>query len=385
MNKYVIFIFSASLLFLNACGGGSSRETASVGERGGLISSKLVSSKRTPLLPYKVDAYKIIYGTVDANNTPIRASGLLTIPQKSSGSKSPLLSYQHGTIFLNNQAPSISAISINGIMTLSATGFIVSAPDYIGYGESSAKMHPYIHADSLANASIDMLRASKKFLRQHNININPQLFLTGYSEGGYATLALQKKLQESHGNEFTVTASAAAAGPFDLSETAKILANRTTNTKPAFMSFVLKAYDDTYKLNKVTEMYQTQFVNTINTHFDGKHSSSSINASLSHTTSDLFNAPFLNTLQGAGPHAIKDKFALNDIYDWKPTAPTRFYHSKNDGIVPYSNSQKAVDTMRANGATEISFDDCPLNTHTDCAVPYVLNTLNFFLGYARDL
>lgn len=385
MNKLVIFIFSVSLFSLSACGGGSSGKTPSVGERGGLISSKLVSSKRTLLLPYKVDAYKIIYGTVDANNTPIRASGLLTIPQKSSGAKSPLLSYQHGTIFLNNQAPSISATSINGIMTLSGTGFIVSAPDYIGYGESAAKMHPYIHADSLASASIDMLRASKAFLQQHNIKTNSQLFLTGYSEGGYATLALQQKLQESHSSEFTVTASAAAAGPFDLSETAKILANRTTNTKPAFMSFVLKTYDDTYKLNKVSEMYQAPFVGVINTHFDGNHSSSSISANLSHTTSELFNAPFLSALQGADQHVIKDKLALNNIYDWKPTAPTRFYHSPNDGIVPYSNSQKAVDTMRSNGATNISFDDCPLNTHTECAVPYVLNTLNFFLGFANDL
>lgn len=385
MNQYVIFIFSASLLFLNACGGGSSSKTPSIGERGGLISSKLVSSKQTLLLPYKVDAYKIIYSTVDTNNSPIRASGLLTIPQKNSGAKSPLLSYQHGTIFLNNQAPSISATSIYGIMTLSGTGFIVSAPDYIGYGESAAKMHPYIHADSLANTSIDMLRASKKFLHQHNIKTNSQLFLTGYSEGGYATLALQKKLQESHGGEFTVTASAAAAGPFDLSETTKILANRPTNLKPAFMNFALKSYNDTYKLNKISEMYQAPFVSVINTHFDGNHSSSSINANLSHTTSNLFNAPFLSTLQGKGQHVIKDKLALNNIYDWKPTAPIRFYHSQNDEIVPYSNSQKALDTMTNNGASNISLVDCPLDTHTQCAISYVLDTLNFFLGYANDL
>ena len=315
----------------------------------------------------------------------IKASGLLAIPQKNLSEKSPLLSYQHGTIFLDSEAPSISATSIGGITSLSGTGFIVSAPDYIGYGESASKIHPYLHADSLASTSIDMLRASKELLNQKNVKLNNQLFLTGYSEGGYATLALQKKLQESHSNEFTITASAAAAGPFDLTETTKTLANKTTNSKPAFISFLLKAYDSIYQLNKITEMYQAQYVNIINTHFDGQHSGSTITSNLSHTTSELFNAPFLNTLQGSGQHVIKDKLALNNIYDWKPTAPTRFYHSQNDEVVPYHNAQKALATMQANGAPNISLADCPLNTHVECAVPYVLNTINFFSNYAHDL
>jgi pimeloyl-ACP methyl ester carboxylesterase len=385
MNKLTLIFSTLFLsLLLNACGGSSS-SSIPAGARGGLISASLISSKKVLLLPYKVDAYKIIYSTVDANGSPIKASGLLAIPQKTTTKKSPFLSYQHGTIFLDSQAPSISATSISGISTLSGMGFVVSAPDYIGYGESSSIMHPYIHADSLANASIDMLRASKNFLQQKSIKLNSQLFLTGYSEGGYATLALQKKLQESHTDEFTVTASAAAAGPFDLTETAKTIANKANNPKPAFMSFVLKAYDDIYQLNKVSEMFQSPYINIVNTYFDGTHSSSSINSGLNHTTMELFNSPFLTALQGSAQHSIKDKLTLNNIYDWKPTAPTRFYHSLNDEIVPYHNAQKAFNTMTANGAIDVTLKTCPSDTHASCAVPYVFDTLDFFSRFSHDL
>ena len=393
MKIHFLIVNLLALFLLSACGGGENGFTPA-GEnpddyRGTLLSSKLVGTKSaTFLIPYSVKAYKIIYNTIDVNGNKITASGLLGIPQKANAAKSPLLSYQHGTIFLDKQAPSISSSSANAIMTFAGTGYIISAPDFIGYGESAGQIHPYIHANSLASASLDMIKASKVFLQKNNIRTNNQLFLAGYSEGGYATLALQKAIQKNNANtagEFTVTASAAGAGPYDLTETTKILANKATNENPAYMSFLLKAYDTIYNLNKISDIYQAQYNNAINTVFDGNHSSSTINNSLTTTTENLFKPTFLEALRGAGDHIIKEKLALNNIYDWKPTAPTRFYHSPNDEVVPYSNSQKALATMRANGATNIDLGDCFLNTHVQCAIPYVIDTLSFFDNYVNDL
>ena len=121
---------------------------------------------------------------------------MLSVPKKAQGAKSPLLSYQHGTIFTDDKAPSNDSDSIEGIGVLAGSGYIVSSPDYLGYAESTSILHPYVHADSLASASIDMLRASKAFLASQNVEINNQLFLAGYSEGGYATIALQRELQK---------------------------------------------------------------------------------------------------------------------------------------------------------------------------------------------
>ena len=385
-RTYLIFVL---ILFSAACGGGSTTPSSGANNptslyRGQLIRASLLNNDAQSIT-YNVNAYKIIYATPDVNNKLIKASGLLAIPQKAPSEKSPLLSYQHGTKFLNKDAPSLSTSSISGIKSLASTGYIVSAPDYIGYGESASQIHPYIHADSLASTSIDMLRASKTFLKKNNIKLNSQLFLTGYSEGGYATIALQKAIKEKHPGEFKVTASSAGAGPYDLTETAKILSNKVSNSKPSYMSFLLKAYDETYRLNVISEMYQTPYVAIVNRSFDGKHSGGEIDRSLNHTTAELFKAPFLNALQGNGNHVMLDKLAENNLYDWKPLAPTRFYHSPHDETVPYANSRKAFDTMIKNGAENISLQDCFLNTHVSCAIPYVLDTLTYFSRYANDL
>jgi pimeloyl-ACP methyl ester carboxylesterase len=82
---------------------------------------------------------------------------------------------------------------------LAGLGYIAVLPDYIGYGDSTAKLHPYLHASTLASATVDMNRAARTFLALPDINMarNGQFFLTGYSEGGYATLATQRPMQQS--------------------------------------------------------------------------------------------------------------------------------------------------------------------------------------------
>ncbi len=375
---------------LSACGGGSSSLTTTdpitpTQERGDLVSSSLISTIQSILLPYSVNSYKIVYYTVGTNGDILKASGLLSIPVKGANAKSPLLSYQHGTIFLDSRAPSVDASSIEGIATLSGNGYIVSSPDFLGYAESTQVIHPYIHRESLASASIDMLKASQQYLANNNIATNDQLFLVGYSEGGYATMAMQKELQENFSSEYTVTASAPGAGPFHLSETAKILANKVTNEDPSYLSFVIKTYDETYGLNKIDEIYQAPYRTIINTYFDSTYSSGEIDAALSHTTSALFEPTFLSLLRGDGAHVLKDKLAENNIYDWAPTAPTRLYHGPLDEVVPYENASIAYQTMDANGATDVSLGICPLSTHVLCAGTYILDTLSFFSSRVEDL
>lgn len=391
-NKVTLFSCLLSiLLLLSACGGGSSNNfvepepTIPELTRGGLISSTFIGNNQILFRPYSVDSYKIVYSTVDTENNQINASGLLSIPKKAQGAKSPLVSYQHGTIFTDARAPSNDTSSIEGIGILAGAGYIVSSPDYLGYAESTSIIHPYVHAESLASASIDMLRASKEFLTNQSIQINDQLFLAGYSEGGYATIALQRELQNNFSTEFTITASAAGAGPYSLLESAKFFANLPTNNSPSYMSFVIKAYDSVYSLDKIDEIYQAPFRSAINSSFDGSKSGSQIDALLTSTTADLFEPEFLAILQGSESHPLKDALALNNVFDWSPSAPTRFYHGVQDEIVPYSNTTKAIETMQANGATDVSLRTCPLTTHVACAVPYVLDALSFLNTYANDL
>ena len=80
-------------------------------------------------------------------------------------------------------------------------------------------IHPYVHWESEATASIDLIRASREFLMDSlEIWDNNQLFLTGYSQGGHSTMAIHKYIKVNNlQSEFNVVASAPMSGPYALS------------------------------------------------------------------------------------------------------------------------------------------------------------------------
>jgi acetyl esterase/lipase len=380
---------------LSACGGGSGGGFGPGGQksRGELVSVTTVSgrskSEISLLSKYGVDAYKLVYASVDAEGNPVELSGLLAVPRKPAEDKSPIFSFQHGTTFLNVDVPSLNDSTSDASILFASFGYIMVLPDYLGYGESVTKLHPYLHAETLASASLDMLRASQEHLQSLGVQTNGQLFLGGYSEGGYATLALQKDIQENHGGEFTITASAPGAGPYDLTSTMQFFMDKDIIEDIQYPSFVIKAYDHTYGLNEISNIYRPQYVDAINSAFFGNQSGGSIKRMLTTVTANLFTASFLQDVRGTQGHVLKDKLAENNLYDWTPTAPTRFFHGQDDELVPYANTVTAVNTMTANGATNISLKNCRVfgmaTTHGNCALPYLEDTIDFFRGYAQDL
>ena len=62
-----------------------------------------------------------------------------------------------------------------------------------------------------------MLIAMQELNKQLSVKTNEQLFLTGYSQGGHACMATQKKLEEEYTNQFTITASSPMSGAYDIS------------------------------------------------------------------------------------------------------------------------------------------------------------------------
>ncbi|MGV6810344.1 MAG: alpha/beta hydrolase family protein, partial [bacterium] len=145
---------------------------------------------------YDVEAFQLNYLTVDGRGALTEASALITLPQKSPLKRSPLLSFQHGTVFYNAEAPTSIFDETAPEVVTASLGYIVLSADYIGYGASLGKEHPYLLAHPSANAVIDLFSAAKTWLDFHDYPYQPQLFLTGYSEGGYVTMATHKIMQE---------------------------------------------------------------------------------------------------------------------------------------------------------------------------------------------
>jgi dienelactone hydrolase len=93
-------------------------------------------------------------------------------------------------------------------------GAVVAVPDYVGYGHSSHHKHPYQHKENTAQSTYDFLLASQEYLKRKRIETNGDLFLTGYSQGGHATMALHQKIEKE--NQLRVTHSISGAGAYNV-------------------------------------------------------------------------------------------------------------------------------------------------------------------------
>lgn len=162
-----------------------------------------------------VTLYRVTYPSVipERGNAPTRATGLLAIPD--GGERSlPLLSYQHGTVYGKEQVPSFPDQSPETALALAAfagQGYLVIGADYFGMG-GSAEKQGYLVKASHQQATFDMLGASRAVLAQMAITPT-KLFLGGWSQGGFVTMALLEKLEASG---VPVTAAATASAPVDV-------------------------------------------------------------------------------------------------------------------------------------------------------------------------
>ncbi|MCB1989509.1 MAG: hypothetical protein KDE69_14460, partial [Burkholderiaceae bacterium] len=174
---------AAAWIVLAACGGGSDdgpgvvQPPANPAGRGQLLASSPLGaiapaeiaaalaqdgSHVQGVVPrYSVVSWRLEYTTLDANGGEVRASGLISVPQKPAGSASPVLSYQHGTIFRDAEAPSNNAVPGEVSVVLASLGYVVVAPDYVGFGASRGTLHPYLLSAPTAAAVVDLLTASK--------------------------------------------------------------------------------------------------------------------------------------------------------------------------------------------------------------------------------
>lgn len=328
------------------------------------------------LTKYNVKVYKITYKTKDLNNNDIQASGAVIIPVTTD--KIAIVSYQHGTIREDREAPSnFARDSEAGLLSplFASIGYIISAPDYLGYGDSKQLPHPYEHRQSLATASIDMLRATREFCQQQGINVSEKLFLTGYSLGGFATMSMQKMMEDQFANEFKITASVMGAGAYNKTAFSQYVLSQNTNL--SFVNnyiWVLQTYNAVYGLNRPLNTIFTE-PNAARIQQQGPFASN-----ISQNPQELFLPAFrtgiVNGTDAAFMNALKD----NDVFDWQPRVPTLLVHGRSDDFVIPLNSQTAFDAMRRRGATNIELALVDGN-HFSAVTPYVLQMYGFFFRF----
>jgi len=138
---------------------------------------------------YGIMVLKITYNTT-FNGEDKMASGLVCVPIGEG--EFPVISYQNGTNTLHSNAPSENPDRDLYMMLefIASAGFVISIPDYLGFGSSDNMFHPYLHEESTVQSVIDMMRAVREFAVTEDIILKNEFYITGYSMGGWATMQL---------------------------------------------------------------------------------------------------------------------------------------------------------------------------------------------------
>jgi predicted esterase len=327
------------------------------------------------LVKYDVEFYKLTYKTT-YKASEILVSGLLGVPKNVAGMPS-LLSAQHGTMFKATEAPSNFPATFTGFELFAAGGFVTVIPDFIGYGVSQSVPHPYYDQQYSGRTVIDMIKAAKFYLSQQNIPISNRLFLIGYSEGGYVTMAAQKEIETDESNNLSLTAAAEGAGGYDLNGMLSQVANSKTYSAPSYLALLINGYNKTYEWSRsYTDFFQQPYADRVPTLLNGTKNRGEIDKQLSSSTSTLFNPTFYaNLVSATGEMALKQKLTANSFLDWIPKSPTRLFHGTADEAVFYQTSVNTFNRFKAAGATNVEFFTIQNGTHESTVQPMIQNVL----------
>ena len=187
----------------------------------GFFGTQLLTNAGTPKCG--IDFYHFEYGTVGAANEQATASGGILVPTGSDPACTgprPVLLYGHGSS-LSQYVNMADISSANPYLPTTAEiealfvaqGYIVVAPNYVGYDTSTLPYHPEHIAAQNGQDMINALIAARKSFSNLSTPVidNGKLFLSGYSEGGYVTMATHRAMQAAG---ITVTASVPQSGDY---------------------------------------------------------------------------------------------------------------------------------------------------------------------------
>ena len=327
-----------------------------------------------------VKAYSIEYYTTDIDGELIIVSGLVAFPSPAAV-EYPVVQYHHGTQFNNEDVPSNpdrSKEAIGCMAVFAGHGYITSLPDYIGQGKSKVK-HPYLHIESEATSGADMLKAVKELCGELAVKNNSKLFILGLSQGGQATMAVQKYLETADSEQpFNLTASTPVAGPYDLPKAWDFWFTNPPGCSPLAAHLTL-AYRYIYGFtDTLSELFLPPYDSQILSIDDGTHNGEEMYAMLPDTMEGLLQPDFINEVN-AKTHPFYDAMEDNIIDNFAPTTPTRLYHGKDDELVPYSYSVDSCNKMKALGAVDIEVVDVGSGySHVGSFVPSIVRAKFWF-------
>lgn len=334
---------------------------------------------------YDVDVYKVVYET-SLNGKNVNASGLICLP--SEPGEYPLLSFQNGTNTVNAYCPSnfITNPSYQLVEFMASMGFIVLFPDYPGFGESSSFVHPYLVKEPTVTSVVDMLYAAKEACEFEFPGIIPdnEVYLMGYSQGGWATLAVHKALEMEYNADFKPTGTVCGAGPYNLSNLFTGMVSTTTYPMPSYIGYIVNAYSSYGQFtNPVTDILNEPYAGKLGSLYTGTLSLDQINSQLTTSVSGLIRPEFLSGYTTSASYSsVRSSLVNNSIIAWKTLVPLYFFHGQADTQVSVTSTEQIYTGMITAGSAETIVHKMlfPGLDHSDGIVPCMTEGIKFLMS-----
>lgn len=338
-----------------------------------------------PYISMTVDIYKVIYKT-EVEGNEINASGLLCVPSESGDY--PLFSFQNGTNTMNDYAPSeyVTNPAYQFVEIIASMGFVVVIPDYPGFGESTDIAHPYLIKEPTVRSVVDMLYAVKEMIPEElpDLTIKDELYIMGYSQGGWATLALHKALELDYSADFNLKGSVCGAGPYNLNLIFERMAGIDTYPMPVYPGYIINAFSvyDQFT-NPVSDILKEPYATRLPDLYKGTLSSDQINSQLTTSVPDLFTSGFLSGFSTDEKYAtVRSSLTGNSIAAWNTAIPLFLIHGGGDTTVDPISTENIYNDMIQSGtpAQIIKKEILPGLDHGDAVVPAMIKGVEFIIS-----
>lgn len=337
--------------------------------------------------------YVVSYKSIDYENKPITLSGAITIPCLDGNPKiNGLIVDSHPTVPVSD-APS-KGFDITSIPAI--IGLAEFEPDLIGMGLTENKIMDYHCRHLVGRNTADGVTAFIDILNE-KLDIdtcNMQLFNTGYSQGGYDSMAFLRYMEQDATNEekalINITKTYSGSGTYS----PQILFEEAIKKeKFGSIEYILMAvitmfnyHPDVFKnitMNDILTDYGMEFIDPINSHNDYqlsliKNRRDANNEVMGNVPSNIFKIDNINTDPDVISAINKCFDDENLLKDWMPKGNLYIAYTLSDELVNPKCSLKAIET----------FKDLPnffamrslKKDHGSAAIDYYLSTLTDIKG-----
>jgi pimeloyl-ACP methyl ester carboxylesterase len=309
--------------------------------------------------------FPVAYWSTDPQGDSLLVSGRVYLPKRRY--LNGIMIACHYTITSDMEAPS-NMLSMESLFAMK--GYAVIMPDYVGYGLSRDKLHPYLHWRSAAKTAVDLLNCMPELLEYYGYSYPIDVVVTGYSQGGAVALGVTRMLEEVD-SVWIVRKLYAGAGPYDPAGTYLYSMERNEMGIPAAIPLIVMGLSDAYDLEFKQEDF---FVEPLLSNYEEwvlskEYTVGDINYLMGSTVmTELMTEEALD-MDSPLADMLYEVLLWNSNVGYDLRSPAYFLHSIDDEVVPILNTINLQEQMPDESGKTYDYDH--YGSHMEASVPFM--------------